>query len=120
MSFGENSCIDLSELSFENSICGEQKIIFDDPDKVKVSLVRIAVSKTHYHNNLTEYYYVLNGRGDLMLGDKSVKLKEQVLVEIQPQVIHKAIATRDDGLEILVIGIKHDGFDQKKETIIVE
>ena len=97
--------------------CGEsiRAITGKDTDLASIHVVTISKdSKVHYHRNITEFYYVLEGEGELLLNDDIVKLKPGTLVMIEPLTKHRARGN----LKILNIVIPP--FDESDEYIVDE
>ena len=67
--------------------------IFSD-GKIGVAEASIREAKLHYHNKTHEYYYVVEGKGKVRLGDKVVELKKGDFLHIPPKVLHKAFSRR--------------------------
>lgn len=93
----------LSEVEKDRSICGYRQCLLTGEDKVpaSVSLVAISDAEPHYHTKTTEYYYVLEGRGELHLGEEIVALAPGTLVLIPPGLPHWA----QGEVKVLVIGM---------------
>ena len=82
----------VSELEEDRSTCGFRKRIItsDDTPVNSVSYLHITDSKGHYHKGITEFYYVLDGRGNMELDGDTIELEEGTLVMIPPNVRHRA------------------------------
>jgi len=88
----------------EKSDCGERRRLFsrDDPSPAAfIHRVRIRDGAPHYHRIATEYYYVLEGEGTIVLDGAEVPIGAGACIEVRPGVVH---AARGD-LLVLVIGI---------------
>ena len=73
--------------------CGQsaRAITGADNDLASIHVVTISRdSKLHYHRKLTEFYYVLEGEGELQLNDDVIKLEPYTLVMIKPMTKHRA------------------------------
>jgi mannose-6-phosphate isomerase-like protein (cupin superfamily) len=73
--------------------CGQsaRAITGKDTDLASIHVVTISRdSKVHYHKELTEFYYVLEGEGELQLNDDVIKLEPHTLVMIKPMTRHRA------------------------------
>jgi len=95
--------------------CGEsiRAITGRDTDLASIHLVTISKdSKLHYHKELTEFYYVLEGEGELQLNDDVIKLEPYTLVMIKPMTRHVARGT----LKILNIVIPP--FNEDDEFVV--
>lgn len=74
--------------------CGSVKESFTD----KIGLARVemvpGVSGAHYHDNTTEYYLIVSGKGLLRVKDprgtlSEIELKPGVVVQIDPKEVHQ-------------------------------
>jgi len=73
--------------------CGRsaRAITGDDNSLASIHVVTISRdSKIHYHKKLTEFYYVLEGKGEIQLNDDVIKLEPHTLVMIKPMTRHRA------------------------------
>ena len=66
-------------------------------------------SRTHWHKRLTEYYYVLAGRGTLEADGDRVALAPGMAVRIEPGCRHRAVpdpgADPGQTLKVLIVAI---------------
>ena len=95
--------------------CGEsmRAITGKDNDLASIHVVTISRdSKLHYHKRLTEFYYVLEGEGELQLNGDVVKLSPHTLVMIKPMTKHVARGN----LKILNVVIPP--FDEEDEFVV--
>jgi len=69
----------------------------------EIIYLRVENAEKHYHKISTEYYYVLSGRGKIVLDEEIYPIQEGGLVKIDPGVRHQAVEEADMPLEILVI-----------------
>jgi mannose-6-phosphate isomerase-like protein (cupin superfamily) len=76
-------------------------ITADDTDVANVSHLVIDDSKEHYHQEMTEFYYVLRGGGEMVLDGESSPIREGDLVLIPPGVRH----TSEGDMEVLIFGV---------------
>jgi len=60
--------------------------------------------KAHIHTIPEEIYYVLEGEGEMVLGDKTVPIKAGMAIYIPPNIIH---APKNTGKKPLVIAFIH-------------
>ena len=93
----------LSEIEPERSICGYRQRLVSAEDKTPASVTYLAVddAERHRHGAATEFYYVLEGEGELDLDGERVPLSPGTLVMIPPGVAHRAIGE----VKTLVIGV---------------
>ena len=104
--------VQLDTLAAMNCPCGQTRRAFaDDPDKTAtVHLLEISAdSKTHYHKNTTEIYFVLHGEGVLELDGQSVQVKPLTAVMIKPHCRHRAVG------KLTIINIPIPAFDPADE-----
>lgn len=85
------------------SICGFKQALItaDDTGTASVSRLRISDSRMHYHKKLTEFYYVLDGKGAMILDGEEHALGPGDIVMIKPGVRH----TSKGDLEVLIFGV---------------
>jgi mannose-6-phosphate isomerase-like protein (cupin superfamily) len=93
----------LGEIETVRGVCGFRRsmITAGDTDVANVSHLVIDDSREHYHRNMTEFYYVLRGGGEMVLDGESTPIHEGDLVLIPPGVRH----TSDGDMEVLIFGI---------------
>jgi len=72
--------------------CGMSHRIFTRKDTPVANLhvTEITDSEKHHHANLTEYYYILKGRGKMELNDDVIDLEPGLAVLIEPFTAHRA------------------------------
>lgn len=92
----------LKDTPAERGSCGIRKrlITENDSETVAFSHLKISDAKMHYHENTTEFYFVLKGEGWLETDRGSIPLIEGIMVMIKPGVAHRAISSRE--LEVLI------------------
>ena len=66
--------------------CGESTriITLADTPVANLHVTHITDSVKHYHKDCTEYYYILEGRGKMELGEDMVDLEPGVTIVIAP------------------------------------
>jgi mannose-6-phosphate isomerase-like protein (cupin superfamily) len=71
--------------------CGQSWRIFTRQDSpvANVHVTSIQDSRRHYHQNCTEFYYILEGEGILEVGGDALKLSPGLLVRIDPGTPHR-------------------------------
>lgn len=72
--------------------CGQSTRIFTRADSAvaNIHVTRFREdSRTHYHNHVTEFYYILDGEGVLEVGDDAVPLTPGLLIRIDPGTPHR-------------------------------
>src|SRR3954449_709530 len=72
--------------------CGQIRPLIEERDgaAAEVHHVEIDHAKLHYHERTDEVYYVIAGRGTMVLDDEEVELHEGVVVYVPRGVRHKA------------------------------
>jgi mannose-6-phosphate isomerase-like protein (cupin superfamily) len=93
----------LGDIEKVRGVCGFRRsmITADDTDVADVSHLVIDDSKEHYHREMTEFYYVLRGGGEMVLDGESTPIREGDLVLIPPGVRH----TSEGEMEVLIFGV---------------
>ena len=87
----------------ERGVCGFRRrlITEEDTDTANVTFLRIDDSKMHYHQTMTEFYYVIAGGGTITLDGEVSDITTGDLVMIPPGVRH----TSDGEMEVLIVGV---------------
>ena len=83
----------VSEVAPTPCPCGESRraVTGEDNDAASVHVVTISKdSKRHFHKRLTEFYYVLEGQGEMLLDDDVVPIGPGMVVCIKPGTVHVA------------------------------
>jgi mannose-6-phosphate isomerase-like protein (cupin superfamily) len=93
----------ISEVEKEPSTCGYRHRLFSIGDDTPAffHVVRITESKTHYHKRATEFYYVLEGSGEMTIDGETVSLSPGTMIKLDPGSVH---SSQGDHL-VLVVGI---------------
>lgn len=73
--------------------CGQIRPLIEEKDgaAAEVHHVTIDGAKLHYHAVTDEIYYVIDGRGTMVLDDEEIELHPGVVVYVPRGVKHKAI-----------------------------
>ena len=92
----------LADFETERGVCGFRRrlITADDTHVANVSHLVIDDSKEHWHERMTEFYYVLSGGGDMYLDGERHPIKAGDIVVIPPGVRH----TSEGEMEVLIVG----------------
>lgn len=88
----------------ERSTCGWRNLLISRQDEgvaAWVHAVDIDGAKQHYHKIGTELYYVLEGKGIVILDGDEHAVKQGSIVHIPPGVVHGAVGR----MKVLVVGI---------------
>jgi len=92
--------------------CGSARRAFgEDPDQIAtMHVVDIRVdSRTHYHKNLTELYYVLEGEGHMELDGRLVDVRPGSAIMIKPGCRHRAVG------KLKILNVPIPAFDPEDE-----
>ena len=90
--------------------CGQIRCLIEEKDGAagEVHHVEIQDAKLHYHEKTDEFYYVIDGRGRMILDGEEIELHRGVVVYIPRGVKHKAVGK----LTVLTVcvprGVLHD------------
>jgi len=84
---------DPAEIEPWTETCGQIRCLIEEKDMAagEVHHVEIKDAKLHYHKRTDEFYYVIAGRGTMVLDDEEVELHPGVVVYIPRGVKHKAV-----------------------------
>jgi mannose-6-phosphate isomerase-like protein (cupin superfamily) len=99
-----------AEVELWAETCGQIRPLIEERDgaAAEVHHVEIDHAKLHYHERTDEVYYVIAGRGTMVLDDEEIELHEGVVVYVPRGVRHKAVGK----LTILTVciprGVLHD------------
>ena len=93
----------LGNIEMVRGVCGFRRsmITAEDSAVANVSHLVIDDSKEHYHREMTEFYYVLRGGGEMVLDGESTPIQEGDLILIPPGVRH----TSEGDMEVLIVGV---------------
>jgi len=106
---------DFSGIAGVECPCGIAKRAYFDHPPVNLSMHIVEISqdsKKHYHKNLTETYYVLEGSGKMELDDDVIDLSPGMSVMILPGCCHKAVGN------LKIINVCIPGFDPQDEFTV--
>ena len=69
--------------------CGQIRPLVEEADGAHH--VEIDHAKLHYHANTDEFYYIIDGKGTMVLDDETIEVHKGVVVYVPRGVKHKAI-----------------------------
>ena len=94
---------DVTEIRPWTETCGQIRPLIEDRDgaAAEVHHLEITDAKLHYHERTDEIYYVLDGKGQMRLGDEQIELHKDVTVYVPRGVRHRAWGD----LKVLVVCI---------------
>ena len=92
----------VSDIQQERGVCGFRRrlITGDDTPVANVTHLVIDDSKEHWHERMTEFYYVLSGGGDMYLDGERRPIKAGDIVVIPPGMRH----TSEGEMKVLIVG----------------
>jgi mannose-6-phosphate isomerase-like protein (cupin superfamily) len=83
-------------------------VVEEDEAAAEVHHVQIQDAKLHYHEKTDEFYYVIDGHGEMILDDEKIELHRGVVVYVPRGVKHQAVGD----LTVLTVciprGVLHD------------
>ncbi len=111
--------VDFDELSPVACPCGQARRAFGDVPDFPGTIHRTEITaeaKTHYHNRLTETYYILQCAADarMALDGEIIPVKPGMCILIRPGVRHRAIG------RMTVLIVVFPKFDPDDEVIVAE
>jgi mannose-6-phosphate isomerase-like protein (cupin superfamily) len=73
--------------------CGQIREMISEKDEAAAEVHRVEIddAKLHYHANTDEFYYVIDGRGTMILDDEEIEVHAGVVVYVPRGVKHKAV-----------------------------
>ena len=73
--------------------CGDIRCLIEESDfaAAEVHQVEIHDAKLHYHEKTDEIYYIIDGKGVLVLDDEEIEVHKGVVVYVPRGVKHKAV-----------------------------
>jgi quercetin dioxygenase-like cupin family protein len=114
---GGYEIVDFEALSPVPCPCGQARRAFCDVPDFPGTIHRTEITaeaKTHYHNRLTETYYILQCEADarMALDGKIIPVKPGMCILIRPRVRHRAIG------RMTVLIVVFPKFDPGDEVIV--
>ncbi len=94
---------DVADTESVRGVCGFRRALVTgaDTDVANVSHLQIDNSRNHYHKQMTEFYYVLKGSGEIVLDGERRPIKQGEVALIPPGVWH----TSEGDMEVLIVGV---------------
>jgi mannose-6-phosphate isomerase-like protein (cupin superfamily) len=94
--------------------CGEIRCLIEQKDgaAAEVHHVRVHDARLHYHERTDEIYYVIDGKGAMVLDEEEVELHPGVVVYVPRGVRHKA----KGDLTVLVVCVPPGVLDDVHEV----
>lgn len=97
----------LAEQEEFRSVCGHRRDLVgpgEDP-RVCFHYMRIFDSRKHVHQLTTEYYFIVDGEGEVELNDTVIPVTKGDMVVITPGVWHTSRPAPDSELHVLLIAV---------------
>jgi mannose-6-phosphate isomerase-like protein (cupin superfamily) len=104
--------VQMDEVPATDCPCGQAKRAFADEPGAPASLHITDITEeatTHYHQRMTEIYYVLEGEGEMELDGERFPVRPGSAVMIHPGCRHRAIGT------LRIINVPVPAFDPSDE-----
>ena len=94
--------------------CGQIRPLIEAADgaAAEVHHVEIDHAKLHYHERTDEVYYVIDGRGTMVLDEETIELHRGVVVYVPRGIRHKAVGA----LTVLTVCIPAGVLDDVHEV----
>ncbi len=92
--------------------CGLARRAFLAPDNPTATMHVTEIShdsQVHYHKNLTEIYFILEGSGNMELDGRTIPVRPASAILIKPQCRHRAVGN----MKVLIVVIPP--FDENDE-----
>ncbi len=89
------------------SVCGMRRDLVGptEDEPLLFHYMRIHDSTKHYHRKTIEYYYVVEGTGEMELDDETVPIGKGDMIVVPTGVWHTSRPTTDDELHILICAL---------------
>ena len=89
------------------SVCGMRRDLVGpaEDEPLLFHYMRIHDSRKHYHNKTIEYYFVVEGTGEMELDDETVAIAKGDMIVVPTGVWHTSRSTTDDELHILICAL---------------
>ncbi|MEA1905124.1 MAG: cupin domain-containing protein, partial [Candidatus Hadarchaeota archaeon] len=98
----------LSEAEPQKRLCGRIWSLSNSEDFEEGNLSYFEASRParpHYHKETTEMYFVISGRGKILVDKSEERLKRGTFVMIRPSTVHRVIPDEGSILKIVVCSI---------------
>ena len=86
--------IKLQDIKAISDVCGQIRVLSSKEDFKKASVAHATMkgpTEPHFHKVLTEFYYVLEGKGKVIVGRKLYPIQPGTLIIIPPPLAHYTI-----------------------------
>lgn len=89
------------------SVCGMRRDLVGplEDEPILFHYMRIHDSTKHYHRKTIEYYYVVDGVGEMELDDVTVQIAKGDMIVVPTGVWHTSRPTTDEELHILICAL---------------
>ncbi len=116
----------LDSIKSIQDVCGEIKALSTKRDFIEASLAMAIIKSPtipHYHKRITEFYYVINGVGKLIVGRNTHNIKSRMLIIIPPLLVHYTIP-RSKKIKVLAFAApawsEEDEFIAKENNVFAD
>lgn len=84
---------DPAEITPWAETCGQIRCMVEESDGAAAEIHRVEIdnAKLHYHAKTDEFYYIIDGEGQMRLDDEMIDVKQGMVVYVPRGVKHKAI-----------------------------
>lgn len=115
----------LDNIKSVQDVCGMISVLSnkDDFKKASVALaMMIGPTIPHYHRRITEFYYVLKGKGKLITGRNTHQVAEGALIIIFPHTCHYTIPREEMGVLAFAVPAwtEKDQFILKENDVVAD
>ena len=93
--------INKKDVTPREDACGELRELYSSENLSIAHVIVTGEAKPHKHRKMEEVYYVTLGKGQLVLGDKVLDVKEGDVIPISKNTMH-ALRKTEGQFEILV------------------
>ena len=95
----------LQEAPTVECVCGQstRPLTFPETTACSLHVTIIRDSAKHYHRDVTEVYYILQGRGKIELNDDLFDVEPGMVIYIEPGTAHRLYSA--EGVQTIVFGV---------------
>jgi mannose-6-phosphate isomerase-like protein (cupin superfamily) len=108
---GMKQKINKDEIVPKDDACGAIRELYRSPNLTMAHVEITGDAKSHLHKQMEEIYYVTKGEGELVIGDKVLKIREGDLIPIPKNTYHQLRKTNEAPFEIIFV--TYPAFDMK-------
>jgi mannose-6-phosphate isomerase-like protein (cupin superfamily) len=95
----------LSSVKPIDVLCGKAFEISGAKDfaNMSIAVVEVLDAPTHYHKKMTEFYYILEGKGEVKLNGKLYSVEKDTTVLIEPLIKHSIKSANKFPIKLVAI-----------------